>query len=166
MSGLDGGDREIIEMLRQDGRATIRSISEALSIPESTARDRVRGLEDQGIIQGYRVAVDPRRLGLRIVAWVLVEVARDDVLDFARFMEAQPMVLRGNQLSHRPNAFALKVASPSTQRLTTDMQSWRRKFQFQTLDLLLVDDVRWDEIDEVPDDEQRAYGALSERLLA
>ncbi len=166
MSGIDDGDREILEMLRLDGRATIRSISEALSIPESTARDRVRGLEDQGIIQGYRVSVDPRRLGLRIVAWLLVEVGRDDVLDFARFMESQPVILRGNQLSHRPNAFALKVASPSTQRLTAELQNWRRKFQFTTLDLLLVDDVRMDDTDDAPDDEQRSFGALNERLLA
>ncbi len=165
MSGIDKGDHEIMEILRKDGRATIRSISEALSIPESTARDRVRGLEDHTIIEGYRVVVDPRRLGLRIMGWLLVEVPRDDVHDFARFMESQPIILRGYQLSHRPNAFMLKVVAPSTHRLTTEVQNWRRKFQFKTEDLLLIDDVRMDEKEDVAEDEERAFGALSERLI-
>ncbi len=165
MSVIDDGDREILEILRSDGRATIRSISEALSIPESTARDRVRGLEDRGIIEGYRVSVDPRRLGLRIMGWLVVEVPRDEIADFARFMETQPVILRGYQLSHRPNAFVLKVAAPSTHRLTTEVQNWRRKFQFTTEDLMLIDDVRLDEKDDVAEDEERAFGALSERLI-
>jgi Lrp/AsnC family leucine-responsive transcriptional regulator len=162
---IDGTDLDILEILRQDGRATIRSISEALDIPESTARDRIRALEDRGAIEGYRANVDPRRVGLRILAWLIVEVPREEVHEFARFMDSQPGVLRGYQLNHRPNAFALKISSPTTQRLTAALQTWRKNFDLKTIDLLLVDDVRLADDEESAVDE-KAYGALDERLIA
>ncbi len=166
MSELDQVDLQIVELLRNDGRITIRNISDALDIPESTARDRVRALEERKVISGYRVTVDPHRLGLRIMAWLIVEIPRDEVAEFAQFIDGQPMVLRGYQLSHRPNAFAVKIASPSTQRLTSAVQGWRKRFDFKTMDLLLVDDVRLDEVEAPLQDEDLAFGALNERLLA
>ncbi len=166
MSELDATDLEIVELLRQDGRITIRNISDALGIPESTARDRVRALEERGVVSGYRVTVDPHRLGLRIMAWLIVEVPREDVQEFAQYVDGQPLVLRGYQLSHRPNAFAIKIASPSTQRLTSAIQGWRKRFAFKTVDLLLVDDVRLDQAESPLTDEDLAFGALNERLLA
>ncbi len=160
---MDPQDQAILDILRSDGRATIRSISEALGVPESTARDRVRSLEERNIIEGYRVNVDAHRLGLRITAWLLVEVADDDVNAFAHFMDGQPHVLRGYQLAKHPRSFALKVASGSTRQLTTEVQNWRRKFRFTTRDLILVDELTVE--DSKADDVDSALRALDERLI-
>lgn len=159
---MSDADQKILDLLSNDGRATIRGISEALDIPESTARDRIRSLEERNVISGYRVVVDPRRLGMRIIAWATLEVPNDDIGNFAAFLDSQPQVLRGYQLSHRPNAFAVKLASSSSRQLTLTMQSWRAKFTFKTQDLILVDDPDLD-----PEDEEETHtGALDERLIA
>lgn len=78
-------------------------------------------------------------------------------------MDNQSCVLRGYHLSHRPNAFALKIAHQSTERLTRTLQGWRRSFELKTLDLMLIDDVRLDSDDEAVDD--KAFTALNERLI-
>lgn len=56
-------DRQILEILNQDGRTKFTTIAKRINRTEGTVRNRVRRLREKGIIQGFRVITDPENLG-------------------------------------------------------------------------------------------------------
>jgi len=68
----DSIDLRILDALQNDGRKSWRDLGESVGLSAPAARDRVRSLEDRGIIRGYRAIVDPEPLGLAIRAIIRV----------------------------------------------------------------------------------------------
>ncbi|UCE12266.1 MAG: Lrp/AsnC family transcriptional regulator [Candidatus Heimdallarchaeota archaeon] len=56
-------DRQILEILNQDGRTKFTTIAKRIKRTEGTVRNRVRRLREKGVIQGFRVITDPENLG-------------------------------------------------------------------------------------------------------
>ncbi|MDQ4005448.1 MAG: Lrp/AsnC family transcriptional regulator [Actinomycetota bacterium] len=69
---MDTKDRAILDTLQGDARATYAQIGERVGLSPSSVHDRVRKLERQGVIRGYRASVDPRAVGLDVTALVSV----------------------------------------------------------------------------------------------
>jgi len=67
---LDERDLEIVAALQQDARATYADVGQRVGLSASSVHDRVRKLEQAGVIRGYRAIVDPEALGLLITALV------------------------------------------------------------------------------------------------
>lgn len=61
-------DHRIIAELRRDARASLRSIAGRLGVSTSTVSHRLKGLEEAGIVTGYRPELDYRKLGYRLTA--------------------------------------------------------------------------------------------------
>lgn len=72
---LDRYDRAILEALGEDGRMSIADLSRRIGLSKSPTQARLRRLEAEGIITGYRVMVDPIRLGIDHVAFVEVRLS-------------------------------------------------------------------------------------------
>ncbi|MET1072414.1 MAG: Lrp/AsnC family transcriptional regulator [Umezawaea sp.] len=81
---LDEVDWKLIALLQEDGRMTFVELGRRVLLSAPAVTERVRRLEQAGVITGYRAVVDPRRLGLAIEAVVRVKVRS---LDTARFRE-------------------------------------------------------------------------------
>ncbi|MEQ8841624.1 MAG: Lrp/AsnC family transcriptional regulator [Acidimicrobiales bacterium] len=77
MDELDDIDRQMIDELRRDGRVSVPVLAERLGIARATAYTRFDRLVDDGVIRGFAATVDPARLGLRMTALVMVDVAQD-----------------------------------------------------------------------------------------
>ena len=67
---LDERDLEIVAALQEDARATYADVAQRVGLSPSSVHDRVRKLEQAGVIRGYRAIVDPDALGLLITALV------------------------------------------------------------------------------------------------
>jgi Lrp/AsnC family leucine-responsive transcriptional regulator len=67
---LDERDLEILAALQDDARATYAEIGQRVGLSASAAHDRVRKLEQAGVIRGYRAILDPEAVGLGITALV------------------------------------------------------------------------------------------------
>jgi Lrp/AsnC family leucine-responsive transcriptional regulator len=67
---LDERDLEIVAALQEDARATYADVGQRVGLSASSVHDRVRKLEQAGVIRGYRAIVDPAALGLLITALV------------------------------------------------------------------------------------------------
>jgi len=67
-SVLDDIDRRILGLLDQDARISWRELGEAVHLSPTSAADRVRRMERDGIIEGYTVRVDPAALGRTVRA--------------------------------------------------------------------------------------------------
>ena len=73
---LDRADLKLLELLQRDGRTTVQALSEAIHLSARATLNRVRKLEAQGIIEGYRALVSRVALGAQIV--VFAEIALKD----------------------------------------------------------------------------------------
>lgn len=69
---FDAIDRTILEILRQDGRASHASIAKQVGLSAPAVAERVRKLEQAGVILGYRAVLDPSAVGMPIAAFVAV----------------------------------------------------------------------------------------------
>jgi Lrp/AsnC family transcriptional regulator, leucine-responsive regulatory protein len=76
---IDAVDRQLIDLLRANGRASIAELGRQVGLSSAAVHDRVGKLEAAGVISGYRAVVDPTALGLDVTA--LVGVIESDSVD-------------------------------------------------------------------------------------
>jgi len=81
---LDELDRQILRILQENGRASNVSIAKRLAVGHTRVRDRILRMEEAGVIEGYRVMVNPVALGQGILCIVQLKV--DQGYDFAEFV--------------------------------------------------------------------------------
>ncbi len=67
---MDGVDRKIIALLRENARRSFQDIGEQVSLSAPAVKRRVDRLEERGVIKGYTATVDPDVLGFHTHAFV------------------------------------------------------------------------------------------------
>lgn len=69
---LDDIDRKLLEILQADGRTTNVDLARRIGMAPSAIFERVRRLEQRGVITGYAARVDPKAVDRPLLAYVLV----------------------------------------------------------------------------------------------
>jgi Lrp/AsnC family leucine-responsive transcriptional regulator len=76
-------DRRIVDLLRADGRMSYTDLGKAMGLSTSAVHQRVRRLEERGVIKGYAAVVDPAALDLALTAFISITpldpAAPDDI---------------------------------------------------------------------------------------
>lgn len=85
MKPLDRIDRQILEILQDDGRITNQALSERVALSPRACLDRVRRLEKAGYIAGYMAVLEPRKLGALLTIVVEVSLRDQSQATHARF---------------------------------------------------------------------------------
>ena len=93
---IDRIDRRILAILQADGRMSTVDLAERVGLSPTSTSERLKRLQREGVIAGFRAQLDPRRLGLELL--VFVEVSLDkttpDVFEkFATAVRRAPEVL-------------------------------------------------------------------------
>lgn len=76
---LDAADRRILSILGKNARLSARAIAREMNVSVGLVIERVRRLEQEGVIRGYRVEVNQDMVGFGIVAFASVQVAPKSV---------------------------------------------------------------------------------------
>lgn len=123
---LDRANLYLLALLQADGRATVQALSEAIHLSPRATLNRVRQLEEQGIIQGYRALVNRAALGEHIS--VFAEIALKDqrqamVQQFERRMATTPEVAACYVISGRYD-YLVRVACPDLLRYHALISGW------------------------------------------
>ncbi len=83
VSSVEDVDRRIVELLSEDGRISYTDLGKALGMSTSAVHQRVRRLEQRGVVTGYTAKVDHRALGRELTAFMSVTpldpAAPDDI---------------------------------------------------------------------------------------
>ena len=69
---IDTKDRKILNLLQDDGRIAASHIADKLNISIPTVTERIKKLQDSGIIQGIHAVLDPKKLDLDVSAIITV----------------------------------------------------------------------------------------------
>ncbi|MBO1333523.1 Lrp/AsnC family transcriptional regulator [Streptomyces sp. VRA16 Mangrove soil] len=74
---LDAIDRDILQMLQKDGRASIRSVAERVHVSRANAYARINRLIDDGVIRGFGARVDHERAGQGASAYITLKIVQN-----------------------------------------------------------------------------------------
>lgn len=102
MNDLDARDRAILRELQRDGRLTNADLSERVNLSASACLRRVKILEEEGFIAGYAALVDPQRVELPSVAFVMITLDQQGraALDaFERAVTRHPEIMECHLLA-------------------------------------------------------------------
>lgn len=72
VTGVEDTDRAIVRALTDDGRLSYTDLAERVGLSVSAVHQRVRRLEQRGVIKGYAARIDYEALGLPLTAFVAV----------------------------------------------------------------------------------------------
>ncbi len=86
MEKIDAIDAQILDLLQRDGRMKRTELAEAVDLSVPSVSERMRKLEERGVIAGYHAVVDPKRLHVDITAFVRVISAGSD--HYSEFVDA------------------------------------------------------------------------------
>ena len=106
---LDAKGWALLGELQRDARLSFAELGRRVGLSTPAVAERVRNLQAAGVITGYRAEVDPRKLGLPILAIVRLNVVGDVLPRVTALVRALPEVLE----CHRGtggDSFTLKVA--------------------------------------------------------
>lgn len=102
VSSIDQIDRKILDELSRDGRISVAELSRRVNLSKTPCQARIKRLEEQGYILGYRAVIDPKRLGLPHVAFVEVKLSdtRKAALEaFNKAVRALPEVEQAHMIA-------------------------------------------------------------------
>ena len=71
---LDGVDLKILRILQDEGRVSNLDLSKKIGMSPPPTLRRVRDLEKNGFIDGFRANIDPSKLGYDLTAWIFISL--------------------------------------------------------------------------------------------
>jgi Lrp/AsnC family transcriptional regulator, leucine-responsive regulatory protein len=114
---LDYLDHRILNLLQQEGRATQLELSRTVGLSQPAVAERIRKLEERGVIIGYTARVDATKLGKDITAFIGVTIEHPKYFEgFARKVLALPEVLEAHRVAGQ-DSYLLKVKTENTRTL-------------------------------------------------
>lgn len=120
---MDGIDRKILAELQADGRLSITELAERVNLSLSPCHRRLRALEQEGVITGYRANLDPSKMGFNFVALVFATLKEGDrkaVSAFEEAVEEIPQIVLAQRLFGDPD-YLMQV-------VTRDLSSFQKLY--------------------------------------
>lgn len=99
---IDRTDQRILRELQRDARLSTTELAERVSLTPSPCWRRLKALETEGYIRGYRTVIDPRKLGYGVTAFVSVLLeshSKELGVAFERAVQDIPEILSCHNVS-------------------------------------------------------------------
>ena len=111
-STLDKVDTAILIALQANGRLSIADLARSISMSHSAAAERVRRLEESGVISGYGARVEPEPLGFSIMAFLRLRYPSSNYDPLHRLLADTPEVVEAHHVTG-DDCFIMKVVATS-----------------------------------------------------
>jgi Lrp/AsnC family leucine-responsive transcriptional regulator len=117
MVQLDETDRKLLDILQQDDRIALVDMSKKVGLAPSTINQRIKRLVSDGVISGFHARLDPEKIGLDLLAFMMVSWSDPGVeAEFLKRVKQSPSVLECHHVTGVWN-YLLKVRVRSTREL-------------------------------------------------
>ncbi|SHK50247.1 Lrp/AsnC family transcriptional regulator [Paramaledivibacter caminithermalis] len=83
---MDSTDLKILKILQQDGRISMKDLGKKVGLTSPAVSERVKRLEENGIIIGYKAIVNPKKLNKNISALIDVAIRSENYKKFLDFV--------------------------------------------------------------------------------
>lgn len=113
---LDDLHWRLLDLLREDARLPFAELGRRLGLSAPAVAERVRRLEDLGVLKGFRPVLDRARLGWPVTAFVRLRASRSDYPRIESLVSERPEILECHHVAGE-DSFVLKVACTSIPHL-------------------------------------------------
>ncbi|OPH58357.1 AsnC family transcriptional regulator [Paenibacillus ferrarius] len=111
---MDNIDKQILFHLQSQARISMTELGKCVNLSQPAVTERVRRMEEKGVIREYRTIVSPEKIGKQAAAYMLFHSR--DCHAFVDFCRSTPDVVECYRISGEHN-YLLKVMSDSTKAL-------------------------------------------------
>ncbi len=105
---LDQTDLQILELLKQNARVQWREIGEAVHLTGQAVGNRIRRMEELGVIRGFTAVIDPAKLGPSLTALVTIFMKSTDHQRFQQFILKRDEIVEAHRVGGE-GCYSLKV---------------------------------------------------------
>ncbi|BBU55905.1 AsnC family transcriptional regulator [Mameliella alba] len=117
-SELDRLDIAILEALQENARTPLSEIGRRVGLSQPATSERVKRLEDRGILAGYTARLDAAALGLGMMAIIRLKTTHEHIKPALKAFAEMPHVIEVHRLTGE-DCFLLKVLVPTPGQLET-----------------------------------------------
>ncbi|MBN6206270.1 Lrp/AsnC family transcriptional regulator [Ralstonia pickettii] len=114
---MDQLDVEILKLLQLDGRMTISELSKKLALSRPSISERLKRLQEQGVIEGFTALVSPSALGKELLIMIELSGLRVSQYEFEEFIKEEPNILECHRATGHVHYY-IKAALRGTEELT------------------------------------------------
>lgn len=126
-STLDDIDRKLLMLLQEDGRTSQHDLAEAVGLSSPATGERLRKLEERGIIKGFTAVLDAKLLGRDVTAFIAVGIDGSRFYpEFVEHAQVHPEIMECHAVTGQ-GSHLLKIRTHDTstlERLLSEIQSW------------------------------------------
>ncbi|WP_405155070.1 Lrp/AsnC family transcriptional regulator [Paenibacillus sp. FSL K6-0108] len=96
---LDEIDLKILDLLKRNSRMLWKDIGQEIHMTGQSVGNRIRRLEDLGVIEQYTITTNKSKLGLPITAFITVFVETANHKEFLKFFMSEEAIIEGHRIS-------------------------------------------------------------------
>jgi len=124
---MDEKDKEILNILQENGRMTASEISDRIDLSIPTVAERIRKLTEYGFLQEFRAIAGAKKVGYDVTAYILLDMSSaSDYDDVVKRSKKNSEVLECHSITGE-GSHILKIRTKNTsslELLLRDIQSW------------------------------------------
>ena len=96
---LDATDARILEALIDDARITIAKLARTVGLSPPSVSERIKRLEEAGVIEGYTLRINPKALGLPLAAWLRIRPVPGQFHKVAGILQRLPEIVECDRIT-------------------------------------------------------------------
>ncbi|MEJ2005217.1 MAG: Lrp/AsnC family transcriptional regulator [Cyclobacteriaceae bacterium] len=134
---LDETDRRILEILQKNAKITNAQLSQEIGLSPAPTLERVKKLENSGVIQSYHAKLDPDKIGLGVSTFVMVSLKghnKENIEKFVSRIEDIPEIVECHHVTGSGD-FILKI-------VTEDINSYQTLMLETVSNIDIVDNMQ------------------------
>lgn len=122
---MDITDHRIIDILQKDGRISMKDLGKIVGLTSPAVSERVKRLEEAGIIEGYKAIVNPDALGRVIKAFIHISLPSNMYQEFIEDARKDPRIVECHHITG-DDCSVLKVIVKDMYELESVIDSIKR----------------------------------------
>jgi len=96
---LDGTDAKLLAALAEDARISVAELARRVRLSPPSVSERLRRLEEAGVIEGYTIRINPAALGLPVTAWLRVRPVPGEMKRVAEILQGLPEIVECDRVT-------------------------------------------------------------------
>jgi Lrp/AsnC family leucine-responsive transcriptional regulator len=113
---MDTTDLRILKILQNDGRISMKELGQRVNLTSPAVSERVKRLEENGVIEGYTAIVNPKKLNLYVEAIVHVGMKVSAHARFKKFTSEEPSIIECHHVTGE-DCMTVRVVCKNTHEL-------------------------------------------------
>tara|TARA_B100000700_G_C14774569_1_gene728343 strand:- start:340 stop:801 length:462 start_codon:yes stop_codon:yes gene_type:complete len=133
---MDNIDKKILSIIQKDISLPLSELAKRVGLSKTPCWNRIRNLEEKGIISGKAALLDNNKLNLPITVFLFLSVShhnREWINEFSNSIKEYDQITEVHRVTGSEMDYILKIIAPSVQKYDEFQQELIRRFQFNKM---------------------------------